>query len=166
MTATRVVGAAVVVGWLAFGGWLVWSRMGVSGVAAGPGLWVSAPIRPSAVEVVREWDTRRAAAYARGDLGALRDLYVPGSVVGRRDVAILRAYVRRGLRVAGLRTQLFEVRVLARGGGRLRLRVTDRVAGARAVGRDGAVALPLGQPRTRDVVLVRGAGRWRVAAVH
>ena len=41
-------------------------------------------------EVLADWDARRADAWATGDAVALSGLYVPSSVAGRRDVAMLR----------------------------------------------------------------------------
>ncbi len=48
--------------------------------------------------VLRQWDRRRARAWAQGDPEALATLYVPGSTAGERDLARLRRYVDRGLR--------------------------------------------------------------------
>jgi hypothetical protein len=116
-------------------------------------------------DVLHWWDDRRAAAYARADLGALRRLYVAGA--GSRDLALLRSYRARGLRVEGLTTQLLRVEVLEERPGRLRLRVTDRLAGAVAV--DGAgvrTRLPRDTATTHTVELRRArAGEWRVARV-
>ena len=49
---------------------------------------------------------------------------------------------------------------------RLRLEVTDRLAGAVAVGLGGRAVLPRDQPDTRRVTLIRGPdGAWRVSVV-
>lgn len=116
--------------------------------------------------VLHRWDARRAQAWAHGDLRDLRALYSSGSAAGRHDVAMLRAWADRGLRVRGLRVQLLAVRVLDRAPDRLLLRVTDRVVDGRAgaPGR-GWVPLPGDRPTTRRVRLQRTDGRWRVAAV-
>lgn len=114
--------------------------------------------------VLAAWDERRSAAWADGDAGALRRLYVAGSRAGAADVALLRRYAGRGLRVEGLTTQVLALQVVERAPRRLVLRTTDRVVGARAVGGpSGSVPLPVGRPATREVVLVRRGGSWRVA---
>ena len=123
---------------------------------------------PRAARILRDWDQRRAQAYARADLAALRRLYVAGSSAGTADVRLLRDYRRRGLRVTGLRTQLLAVDVLARGAGRLRVEVTDRVHGGVVVGRRSRVPLPRDAATTRVVSLRRSSPgpAWRVAAVR
>ena len=128
---------------------------------------VAAPARShTAVEVLRRWDRARAGAYAAGDMTRLRSLYVRGSPAGTADAGVLRSYLRRGLRVDGMRMQLLAVRVLGHAPRRWRLRVTDRLHGAVAVDRAGErVALPRDQASTRVVTLVRRGGRWKVAAV-
>lgn len=111
---------------------------------------------PSAV--LAGWDRRRAGAWARGDVDALGGLYAPGSAAGRADVAMLRDYRRRGLRVEGLTTQVLRLEVLRRAPGRLVLRVTDRLAGGTVVGAAAPVALPADRASTRQVTLVRRPG--------
>ncbi|HEX6248204.1 MAG TPA: hypothetical protein VFZ64_10065 [Nocardioidaceae bacterium] len=120
---------------------------------------------PAAV-VLRGWDDARARAFADGDPGALRRLYVAGSRAGRADVRVLRGYLRRGLRVEGLRMQVLALDVVEEASGRLRLRVTDRLSGGVVVGRGGSLALPLDEASTRVVELVRTrSGRWQVSSV-
>lgn len=118
-----------------------------------------------AVAVLADWDRRRAAAYAAGDAASLRRLYTRGSRAGRRDVAVLEEYADRGLRVVGLRTQVLAVEVLVRRPERLVLAVTDRLAGAVAVGERREVALPRGRPVQRTITLRRQEGTWLVARV-
>ncbi|MBB6629624.1 hypothetical protein H5V45_20060 [Nocardioides sp. KIGAM211] len=120
---------------------------------------------PGALEVLHAWDARRAAAWAAGDVGALRALYVPGARAGRRDVAMLRAWERRDVRVRGLRMQVLAVRVLARSGHRLVLLVTDRLAGGTAVRGSLRTPLPRDRATTRRIAFSASGGRWRVAAV-
>ena len=118
-----------------------------------------------AARVLRGWDRARAAAYAAGSVRSLRVLYVDGA--GRADVRLLRSYVRRGYRVEDLRMQLLTVRVLQHRPGLWRLRVTDRLAGAAAVGYGERVALPRDRASTRTVVLRRDRrGDWRVVLVR
>jgi hypothetical protein len=119
----------------------------------------------TALGVLRAWDRDRAAAYSSGDVAALRRLYVPGSEAGQRDVAILRSYAARGLVVRGLRMQRLRADVLDRRRDRLRLRVLERVAGGTVVSGTSRTALPTDRAGRRTVVLVRGAGGWRVASV-
>ena len=119
---------------------------------------------PAPADVLHAWDERRAAAWEHGDAAGLRSLYTDGSVAGRRDVAMLRAWSGRGLRVGGLRTQLLRVDARARTPYRLVLGVTDRVAGGVAV--PGRVALPRDRPTRHVVTLRRVAGEWRVSSVR
>jgi hypothetical protein len=119
----------------------------------------------TAVEVLREWDEARAAAYASGSVRALRALYVGTS--GASDVRLLRSYLRRDYRVEGMRMQLIAVTVLDRGDRALRLRVTDRLQGAVAVRAGREEALPRDRASTRVVRLSKGAdGSWRVVSVR
>lgn len=120
-----------------------------------------------AVRILRGWDHRRSRAYARGDLAAVAALYVPGSRASASDVALLRSYLRRGLRVEGLATQILAVDVLLRARTRLRLRSTDRVRGAVAVGASTRVVLPRDQASTRVISLRRPSAdvAWRVSDV-
>ena len=123
-----------------------------------------APGQPAgASEVLHSWDDRRAAAWAAGDPAALRALCEPGSAAGRADLAMLRAWRERGLRVEGLRMQLLELDVRRASDDRLELVVTDRLTGAVATGPGVRLALPRDRATTRRVVLVRRAGEWRVA---
>lgn len=122
--------------------------------------------RTAAVVVLADWDRRRAAAWAAGDPDGLAELYAPGSRAGRADVAMLRRWTARGVRVTGLRMQVLDVRAAAPGGGRWELRVTDRLAGGQAVGRRTRAALPRDGWSTRRIVLEQVAGVWRVAEVR
>lgn len=131
-----------------------------------PALRPVATVGPDARSVLAAWDDRRAAAWAAGDVGALRRLYVAGSAAGRHDAALLARWTARGLRVTGLELELLEVSELRTGDDRLELRVTDRVAAGRAVGRGVDRPLPSDGPTTRRVTLVRTAGAWRVAEVR
>lgn len=120
----------------------------------------------AAAAVLRSWDTARGRAFASGDVAALRMLYVAGSPAGTSDVRLLRAYLRRGLRVEEMRMQVLGLEVLDERDRRLRVRVTDRLAGAVAVGEDGRWPLPRDRASTRVVELRRVAGEWRVRSVR
>jgi hypothetical protein len=124
---------------------------------------VSAP----AVDVLHDWDHRRARAYAVGDVAALRELYVAGSHAGTTDVDLLRDHRGRGLRIEGMRMQLLAVKVLERKPGLWRIRVTDRLHGAVVVGDGLRTSLPRDEASTRVITFRRGRGQpeWRVAAV-
>lgn len=145
------------------------------GVSAGPVASVppavatpavrAAPTRTRASAVLHRWDQARAEAFAAGDLDALQRLYVPGSAAGTADARTLGAYLERGLHVEGMRMQLLAVEVLQERPGRIRLQVTDRLAGAVAVGPRGRVQLPSDAASTRGVELVRGDAGWQVASV-
>jgi hypothetical protein len=119
---------------------------------------------PPALAVLHAWDSQRGAAYSRGDPRALARLYVPGSTAAAADVAIIRAYAARGLRVVGLTEQVFSARVDVLEPDRVRLHLVDRVAGA-VVGLGRCWPLPHDRARARTVVLLRSAGRWRVLRV-
>ena len=102
-----------------------------------------APAGPPPVEVLRAWDAQRAEAWARGDMRLLSALYTRDSVAGRRDRAMLRAWLARGLVVRGLQTQLLEVREVRRTASIWTLIVTDRlVGGSRGRQRGAAAAAP------------------------
>jgi hypothetical protein len=118
------------------------------------------------LELIHTWDARRASAYAEADVAALRGLYADGSIAGRRDVAVLRSYRARGLRVVGLTTQLLDVRSVLQLRGEVVLRVTDRLAAAFAVGPGRRIRLPAGTARTRVVTLVDEGRGWVVAEVR
>lgn len=120
---------------------------------------------PPPVELLRAWDARRAEAWARGDPRALRPLYAPGSVAGRHDRAMLRAWRSRGVVVKGLQTQLIAVRTLRHTSSTWTLRVIDRLVGGVAVGAGTWKQLPVDHATTHLVELRRSGGRWRVAAV-
>ena len=119
------------------------------------------PSAPRAV--LAQWDERRSAAWAFGDVEALRSLYAVGSRTGEQDLELLRHYLARGLRVEGLATQVLALDVVDRSPERLVLDVTDRVVGGTAVGGPTPIALPADRASTRRVVLVRPGERWVVA---
>jgi hypothetical protein len=125
-----------------------------------------APAGPPPVEVLRTWDAQRAEAWSRGDPRLLAALYTRGSVAGRHDVAMVRAWGARGLVVRGLRTQLLAVQELAHTGSTWTLRVTDRLVGGTAVGPGVRRPLPRDGATTRIVRLRLVDGAWRVASVR
>jgi hypothetical protein len=119
----------------------------------------------SASRVLRAWDRRRETAWSRADPAGLADLYTAGSRTGARDVAQLRRWRGRGLRVAGLRQQVAELQVRGASSRTLVLRVTDRTVGGVAVGQCRRTALPDSAWVTHRIRLLRTHGRWRVVEV-
>lgn len=115
--------------------------------------------------ILARWDRQRAAAYADGDVAALRALYTRGSRTGAGDASILRDYVDRGLRVQHLRMQVLAFRVLRRAPSRLVLSVTDRLVGAEAVRGNERTRLPTDRADRRRITMVREHGRWVVDEV-
>lgn len=123
------------------------------------------PLVPQAVRVLAAWDRERTAAWAAGDVVALRGLYAAGSRTGSRDVAMLSAYAARGLRVRGLEVQLLAWEVRDRSPTQVRLVVTDRVVGGVVAGAGETRSLPADQPSRRIVRFVRRGEQWLVAEV-
>lgn len=122
--------------------------------------------REQALRVLREWDALRAEAYAAADVTALSSLYAEGSTAGANDTAMLRRYAVRGLRVTGIRTQILAAEVRELSDTVVRLKVTDRMVGARAVGRAETVDLPRDRASTRTISFVRQHGSWVVDEVR
>ncbi|TNM39421.1 hypothetical protein FHP29_10930 [Nocardioides albidus] len=120
----------------------------------------------AALAVLRDWDRARARAWADGDAGALRGLYVERSAAGEHDVAMLRAWLRRGLRVRDLEMQVLRVELRRQTERRIVLVVTDRLAGASATGRGRRVVLPRDGPSTRRLVFVRTGDRWLLGSAQ
>ncbi len=116
--------------------------------------------------MLRAWDRRRAQAWAQDDAAALRALYVRGSRTGGRDVAMLGAYHRRGLRVTTMQRQVLGVEVRAVRARTLSLLVTDRLVEGRVAGRGERLVLPRSRPATHRLVLRRTTTGWRVAEVY
>jgi hypothetical protein len=124
------------------------------------------PADRDALEVLREWDARRAAAWAAGDPALLARLYTSGSSAGAADLALLRRYRARGLVVRGMRMQLLRARVLTSRPGLVVLEVTDRLASAVAYApTGGARRLPGAVATVHELVLRRVEGEWRMARV-
>jgi hypothetical protein len=122
----------------------------------------------SALAVLRDWDRARASAWAAGDARALRRLYLRGSPAGRHDVAMLRRWGGRGLRVRGMAMQVLSVELRVRTDRRIALVVTDRLAGAVAVPVGGGTrrTLPRDGVTTRRLEFRRTAGGWVLAGVY
>lgn len=140
------------------------------GPAAAPAPRVPRDVTVSAalasLAVLRDWDRRRAAAWRAGDVARLGALYAPGSAAGERDVAMLRRWVGRGLRVRGMAMQVLAVELLARTDDRIVLEVTDRLAGPVAVGRGRRWSLPQDGVSVRRLEFRRTARRWLLVSVQ
>jgi hypothetical protein len=115
--------------------------------------------------VLSAWDARRAAAWSRADLSGLTRLYTAHSRTGARDVADLRRWRARRLRVVGLGQQVARLRVLAETSRRLSLEVTERTVGGVAVRGHRRTALPTSGWVTHRIRMHRVRGRWLVAEV-
>ena len=134
--------------------------------AASAGAAIAAPAPAvRAAAVLRSWDAARAEAWAAGDVRRLAALYTPGSLAALQDQEMLRAWLRRGLVVRDLRTQLLAVREVRRTDRTWVLRVTDRVWGGIADGRTVARPLPRDSASQTVVTLRRLRGRWLVESV-
>lgn len=128
-----------------------------------------ASAEPSAAgprEVLADWDEQRSAAWAQGDVAALRALYVTGSRTGRVDTRMLAAYVDRGLRVETLATQVLAVEVLDEKPDELTVRVTDRLVGGVVTGDETSTPLPRDRPTTRTLSLRLVDGVWLMAGAR
>lgn len=124
-----------------------------------------APLKQETLAILHTWDSRRAAAWASGDVLGLRRLYAPGSRAGRADVAMLRTWLRRGYRVEGMGMQVLRVEAGESTPGRREIKVTDRLVDAVAVRGRQRLRLPRDRATTRRIVLVRIGDDWRVARV-
>lgn len=120
----------------------------------------------AALGLLRDWDRRRAQAWAAQDPEALRGLYLPGSRAARRDVAMLRQWQRRGVRVSDMTRQVRGLEVESWQGAHLRVRVVDRLFTVRAEHDGAARDLPRGRERGTVVELVRSGEGWQVAAIR
>lgn len=116
--------------------------------------------------VLADWDARRSAAWAEGDVAALLKLYVAGSRTGRADARMLAAYADRGLHVAGLATQVLALEVLDESAAELTVRVTDRIVGGVVTGAAGGTPLPRDRASTRTLTLRRVDGTWLMVSVR
>ena len=116
--------------------------------------------------VLDRLDRRRERAYAAADPALLRAVYVSGSPVLRHDLATLRAYSERGVRLTGVQLRTLDVTPLDRSGHCVRLSVVDQLDRPTAHGDGGAVRLPRDRATARVIVLRDAADGWRIAAVR
>lgn len=96
----------------------------------------------------------------------LRSVYLPGSVQLAQDVRMLRAYLRRGLRVSGVRTRCMVVTLERQLPNRASLVVVDALGEAVAHDAQGsAQPLPHDLPTRHRIRLVMTAAGWRIAGI-
>ena len=111
-------------------------------------------------------DRQRERAYAAEDPALLRAVYVSGSPVLRHDLATLRAYSDRDVRLSGVRLRTLDVEPLGRSGPYVRLDVVDQLDRPTAHGADGTVRLPRDRATVRVIVLRDASDGWRIAGVR
>jgi hypothetical protein len=137
------------------------------------GVWSSAAdetprrdARTEALQVLRDWDRRRAAAFVARDPVALSALYKAGSGLARQDLATLRGYQRRDVRVVDLGSQVASAQVLIASHDVLELRVVERLGVVR-VAVDG-VRRSLAPSRFERRVLrfERVGSGWRLSSAR
>lgn len=121
---------------------------------------------PKWIAILGQLDRRRELAYALGDPGRLRSVYVADSPVLRHDIAMLRAYRERGVSLTGVRLRVLDADLMGRDGPYVRLRVVDRLQRPTAHTRRGSIRLPRDEPTDRVIVLRDIAEGWRIAAVR
>lgn len=111
-------------------------------------------------------DSVRAEAFVSGEEDRLRDVYIDDRAI-RADVAVLRSYRARGLRLEGMELVRDNCAETQRSSDRIELDVIDRL-GPTAVrsSDDRRRELPRDRPTRRVVVLHRSGDVWRVAAVR
>ncbi|MDX6278675.1 MAG: hypothetical protein QOJ72_2803 [Nocardioidaceae bacterium] len=113
--------------------------------------------------VLEDLDRDRAEAFAAGDPSMLDRVYAPGSASAQVDAAAIRAYAKRGGRVAGADLTLLSCRVRYSSRRRVDLVVLDRLAAAKLVWADGTSrTLPRDLPTKHHITLVRTSGGWRI----
>lgn len=153
-----VAALALVVGPVAAGVALALAGTGGATVASRP---VGDP-RTVARAVVEDWDERRAAAYAAGDVAGVGRLYPAGSALGEEDAGVLAAYVARGLTVHDLRFAVRDLTVEEATPDRVVVVVTDRLERAEVRRGDGTsvARLPGRAEAQRRLVLERRDGAW------
>lgn len=122
---------------------------------------------PRWLRVLNRLDLRRQQAWRRGSPQRLARVFAPDSRVLRRDAAHLAGYERRGLRVSGVAMQYWQVQVVGRRRGLVRLRVLDRLQAAAVRGPlDSSIRLlPTDRPSRQLITLSRAGVGWRIADI-
>lgn len=126
----------------------------------------SASLNPRWSHVLGPLLDRRALAWRRGDPLLLRSVYLPRSAALATDQAMLRDYLRRGLRVSGVRTQCAVVTLERQLPDRASLVVVDTLGPAVAHdAQGGAQPLPRDLPTRHRIRLTMTADGWRIAGI-
>jgi hypothetical protein len=113
--------------------------------------------------VLEDLDRDRAEAFAAGDPSMLGRVYAPGSASAQVDAAAIRAYAKRGGRVADADLTLLSCRVRHSSRRRVDLDVVDRLAAAKVLWADGTSrTLPRDLPTKHHITLVRTSDGWRI----
>jgi len=140
----------------------------VSHVASGPAarLQGSTSLDPRWSRVLDHICAQRARAWRLGEPRQLKAVYVAGSPELVHDQAMLRAYLRRGLRVSDVRMQFTVVVVERQAPDRASLLVVDRLAPAVAHDTSGhARPLPRDLPTRHLIRLAMTERGWRIAGI-
>ena len=168
-TRRRVLWASALVPWVV--GAMVWAVVQAVSTPPAPSPSPTSVVHARAASpdwsaVLDRLDRKRERAYAAEDPALLRAVYVSGSPVLRHDLATLRAYSDRGVRLTGVRLRSLDVEPLGRSGPYVRLHVVDQLDRPTAHGADGTVRLPRDRATVRVIVLRDATDGWRIAAVR
>lgn len=137
-------------------GW-TWGRQGVASAR---------PAAPSWSAVLQRLDGAREAAFAQGDASLLTQVWAAGAAGLRDDRASLLALARRGQTAEGVRHQIRSLRVVTVSAGRVDLDVQEQLRAYVVRSTRGAATQGAGPVVRHRVLLVRGAGGWRVAQIR
>ena len=142
-------------------------QQGTTQATPGPaGTGEAVPADPLRAAVVLA--SRRDAALAAADAGALAGVHAPDGTSRAADEATVAALAREGLRYAGLRTELTGLVLRAEGAdGTARVEATSTIGPYRVVDAAGATVRTVDAPTVQRLVIVLrpAAGGWLVASV-
>ncbi len=133
----------------------------------------SVPPGPAGAEarwrkVLAALDARRAQAYATNDPAVLARVYAPaGSDLAADDRTEIDKCVRAGCHLEGLRFAVRTLHVDSGGRDRAVLRVVDQLQAYSVVSDDGnRVSRPAGEPKHRQITLVRTGKGWLISRIE
>lgn len=146
-----------------------WSSRGAS-----PGTATARPGHTGdgrALTVLRAWDSRRSQAFAADDEHRLRRLYAAGSPLAEQDLAVLRDYRQRGVRLLQAEQQVVSVEVHDASPREVTMTVVERLAASRVGLADDANgtttaperALPASAFTRRVLRFEHARGGWRLS---
>jgi hypothetical protein len=128
--------------------------------------WLGGVDRDRECLVLGGLDAVRTEAFVTGDASRLRDVYAD-ELAAKVDVAVLRSYRERRLRLEGMALLRESCRVTDRSPGRVVLDVVDRLGPTAARTGDGKrLELPTDRPTRRTVVMHEIDDAWRIAEVR